>query len=160
MSAPTVKGLVRRRVSRRSVLRLAGGAAATAVGFQLLGTREALGAFGVLHIHRAVVLISLSQEKIKTLANEKRLRPQILRMARALGSQRGVRHVEAVEFVEWKPDPKDPKEPKEAPWRPFGALLFVEALDERTLNQYIDIIMRRAADFDQTLMRLNPMDSF
>ncbi len=117
----------------------------------------------VEHVYRAVVLISLNQGKADGLAREgaEVLRRRVTDLAAELRRQRGVRHVEAVLYADWRDDLNEFKDwKKQPPWRPRGALVFLEDKDEGQLSKNIDAIYGVAKKFDQTLMRLTPIDGW
>ncbi len=112
------------------------------------------------YVYRAVVLVSLNQKKADGL-DQLALRRRVMELAAALRSQRGVRLVEAVLYADWKDEFGEFKELKgQPPWRPRGALVFLEDKDEGQLSKNIDAIYGVAKKFDQTLMRLTPIDGW
>lgn len=106
--------------------------------------------------YRSILLISVRPEKAK---DPKRypLRQIAVDMATRLRAHPGVRHVEAIGFADWQPDPAEKREP---PWKPWGALLFVEAGSAEKLEDYVRDIFSMMEKFDPDRMRLSPMDSF
>ncbi len=82
---------------------------------------------------------------------------KVSELAEALRNQRGVRHIEAVIIQNWRSDSQGIDR---APWRPAGALIFIESKDEAGLQKAIDNIWNVAQKFDQEIMVLNGIDSW
>lgn len=107
---------------------------------------------------RAILLVSLGKEKVDRLwSNRAILERRVSELAEALRNERGVRHIEAVIIQNWRSDSKGLDR---APWRPAGALIFVEAKDDAGVERAIENIWDKAKLFDQDVMVLNGIDSW
>ncbi len=100
-------------------------------------------------IHRVVLLVSLGDAKVNELRKKKKLETSIRNMARTLRRRRGVRHIEAVAFRNWREGTRISND--RAPWKPHGALIFVEADTEDHLTRAIETIWGVASKFAQGL---------
>ena len=98
-------------------------------------------------VYRAVLVISIDTQrpaKIRQLASRLRCQP-------------GVRQVDAVVFRNWRSEPR-----REAPWKPHGAIVHVEASDEKALREKIvpglwrEVL--RAVKTDPDFMEMDSID--
>lgn len=102
---------------------------------------------------KAVVLMSLNQDKVRNLTPEE-LQRQTRKMTKALRCEVGVRQVEGIQFLDWKAGPGGTPRP---PWRPHGTLLFLEARDPDRLGERIRHVFDIANELDQEMMVLQPL---
>ncbi len=107
--------------------------------------------------YRAVLLISMTQKKAGLSREERRRRlanPRVVQDLRKIRSLSGVRHVEPVLFHGWR---DDPGEFRDAPWKPNGALIFVQSDDQNKLKKRIGEIYKAAARLDQGMVVMEPL---
>lgn len=159
------------KITRRQALKTAGtlvgaGAASTLAGYlsgsatlrvahaqATKGGKEVPELPNFNRAYRAVLLISMAQTKAG-LSREK-LKKQIAKVVPSLRNQRGVRHVEPVLFYGWRDDVgKTP-----VPWRPNGALVFVQSSDQNELKTNIGRIYKAAEGLDQEMVVMGDLDS-
>ncbi len=109
-------------------------------------------------MYRAILLVSLGKEKLDGLWSDRvELEGRVSKLAETLRNQRGVRHIEAVIIQNWRSDSQGINR---APWKPAGALVFIESQSESGLQKIIDNIWNVAEEFDQEVMELNGIDSW
>ena len=102
---------------------------------------------------KAVILISLNQEKVNKLSPEE-LQRRTHKMAKAIRCEVGVRQVEGVQFFHWRAGPGGTPN---APWKPHGALVFLEARNPDRLGERIHNIFQVVSHLDQEMMVLEPL---
>ncbi len=108
-----------------------------------------------MQVFKAVVLVSLGQQKVKSLLSDRpALEKRLSEMAKELRNQRGVRYIEGVFIRDWRSDAQGIEK---APWKPAGALVVLEARDEKRLQENIKTMWDVAKRFDQEIMVLEPL---
>ncbi len=107
--------------------------------------------------YKAIVLVSLGQQKVVGLLDgirREELKKKLLPMAKDLRNQPGVRHIEGILIQNWRSDSQGIAQ---APWKPAGALIGLEARDEKRLQDRISNLWDVAKKYDQEIMVLEPL---